>query len=94
MSLAVLGKTQLAMQAHHNLPRVVTNLGVLDFDCPAKRMQLRSVHLGVTVADVIAATGFELVIPADVPTTPEPTEEQIDVLIRLDPRGLRHREVS
>ncbi len=82
------------VQAHHNLPRVITNLAVLDFDCPQQRMRLRSIHPGVTVADVVAATGFELVIDGDVPTTPEPTDEQVAVLDRLDPRGLRHREVS
>ena len=34
---------------------------VLDFDTPDHRMRLRSVHPGVTVDDVVAATGFELV---------------------------------
>ena len=49
----------------HELRRVVTNLGVLDFETPDHRMRLRSVHPGVTVDEVVAATGFELAIAAD-----------------------------
>ena len=47
--------------------RVVTNLCVFDFETPDHRMRLRSVHPGVTVDDVVAATGFELAIAGDVP---------------------------
>ena len=36
---------------------------VLDFETPDHRMRLRSVHPGVTVDEVVAATGFELVDP-------------------------------
>jgi acyl CoA:acetate/3-ketoacid CoA transferase beta subunit len=43
---------------------VVTNLAVLDFQGPDHAMRLRSVHPGVTAADVAAATGFPLAIPA------------------------------
>jgi acyl CoA:acetate/3-ketoacid CoA transferase beta subunit len=81
------------VKEHHHLRRVVTNLAVLDFDCPERRMRLRSVHPGVSVNDVIAATGFDLVVPADVPTSREPTADELAVLARLDPRGLRLREV-
>ena len=45
----------------HEIRVVVTNLAVLDFDPPEHRMRLRSVHPGVTVADVVSATGFDLV---------------------------------
>lgn len=79
--------------AHHDLRRVVTNLAVLDFECAARRMRLRSVHPGVSVADVVAATGFELVIPGEVPLSREPSNIELDVLARLDPKGLRFREV-
>ena len=53
----------------HNLRHVVTNLGVLDFETPDHTMRLRSVHPGVTVDEIVAATGFELVVPDDVPET-------------------------
>jgi acyl CoA:acetate/3-ketoacid CoA transferase beta subunit len=79
----------------HEIRRVVSNLGVFDFESPDHRMRLRSVHPGVSVADVVEATGFELVVPAEVPETRLPTPEELD-LIRtvLDPRGLRDREIK
>jgi glutaconate CoA-transferase subunit B len=51
---------------------------------------LLSVHPGVAVDQVQAATGFPLEIGARTPETTPPTAEQL-VLIRerLDPRGLR-----
>ena len=79
----------------HEIRHVVSNLGVFDFETPDKVMRLRSVHPGVTVDEVVGATGFELVIPSGVPDTRLPTPEELD-LIRtvLDPRGLREREVK
>ena len=58
-------------------------------------MRLLSVHPGVSVDDVRAATGFELEVPAEVPETRSPTAEEL-VLVRevLDPRTLRDREVK
>lgn len=78
----------------HEIRRVVSNLGTFDFDTPDHSMRLRSVHPGVTVDDVREATGFELVVPDDVPATREPTAEELR-LIRdvLDPDGARRREV-
>jgi len=78
----------------HRLPRVVSNLGVFDFETPDHAMRLRSVHPGVTVDEVVAATGFELSVPADVPESRLPTADEL-VLIRdvLDPEDLREREV-
>jgi acyl CoA:acetate/3-ketoacid CoA transferase beta subunit len=82
------------VQRNHRLPRVVTNLAVLDFNSANHSMRLVSVHPGVSVADVQAATSFELVIDGDVGETREPTADEQAVIDRLDPRGLRHREVS
>ncbi|MFD0852700.1 CoA-transferase subunit beta, partial [Actinomadura adrarensis] len=78
----------------YDIRAVVTNLAVLDFATPDRRMRLRSVHPGVSVDEIVANTGFELVIPGDVPETRVPTDEELR-LIRdvLDPRGLRDREV-
>lgn len=73
---------------------VVTNLAVLDFATPERRMRLRSVHPGVTVDEVVAATGFDLAVPGEVPVTRSPDADEAR-LIRdvLDPRGLRDREI-
>lgn len=73
---------------------VITNLCVLDFATPDRRMRLRSVHPGVTTADVVEATGFELVVPDDVPQTRPPTAEELRIIRDvLDPLGSRDREV-
>lgn len=80
------------VREHHRLPRVVTNMAVLDFETPDHSMRLVSVHPGVTVDDVVAATGFELVI-GDVPESRPPSPDEAAALDRLDPKGLRHREV-
>ena len=78
----------------HEIRRVVTNLGVLDFETPERVMRLRSVHPGVTVDEVVAATGFELVVPDDVPETRLPTDEELRLVREvLDPEGARNAEV-
>ena len=76
---------------------VVTNLGVLDFDPTSKRMRLASVHPGVSVEQVTAATGFELAMPEGgaVPETPRPTAEQVRLIREvIDPDGMRKREFA
>ncbi len=78
----------------HNIAQVVTNLCVLDFATPNHRMRLRSVHPGVSVDDVVAATGFELAIDADVPTSRLPTDDELEwIRLRIDPTGLGEQEV-
>lgn len=79
---------------HHEIRRVVTNLATFDFPAPDHRMRLRTLHPGVTVQVVRAATSFEIVAAADpVETSRFPTPHELAVLDQLDPRGLRHREV-
>ena len=78
----------------HDIRRVVSNLGVFDFDTPDHNMRLRSYHPGVTVDDIVAATGFELTVPDDVAETRLPTLEELDLIrVVLDPGALRDREV-
>lgn len=79
----------------HEIRRVVSNLGVFDFETPDHRMRLRSVHPDVTVDDVVAATGFDLEVPDDVPTSRLPTPEELALLDEvIDPAGTRFREVT
>lgn len=80
--------------AHHEIRRVVTNKAVLDFETPDHAMRLRSVHPGASVDEVVEATGFELAVPDDLEESRPPTDAELELLERLDPEGLRHREVK
>ncbi len=80
----------------HCLPRVVSNLGVFDFESSDHRMRLRSVHPGVRLDEVVAATGFELVIDdaANVATSRLPTDDEVRLIREvIDPTGLGEQEV-
>jgi acyl CoA:acetate/3-ketoacid CoA transferase beta subunit len=78
----------------HDIRRVVSNLGVFDFENPDRTMRLRSHHPGVAVEDIVAATGFPLSVPHDVAETRLPTPEELDLVrVTLDPGSLRDREV-
>ena len=59
---------------------LLTGLALFDFDKSQKRFRLRSVHRGVSAADVRANTGFDYDQPADVPATPEPDAETLALL--------------
>ena len=78
----------------HGVHRVVSNLGVFDFGGPGHTMRFVSVHPGVTVDDVQAASSFEIHADGEVATTREPSPGEL-MLIRemLDPKSLRDREV-
>jgi acyl CoA:acetate/3-ketoacid CoA transferase beta subunit len=78
----------------HQVHRVVSDLGVFDFNGPGHTMQFVSVHPGVTVEDVQAASSFEIHADGEVPPTREPSPGEL-MLIRemLDPKTLRDREV-
>ncbi|MEU3609635.1 CoA-transferase [Streptomyces sp. NPDC035033] len=79
---------------YHRIAEVVTDLGVFDFETPDRVMRLRSLHPGVTVEEVRAATGFALEVPEEVPYTRDPTAEELRLIREeIDPRGLRDREV-
>ncbi|MCX5260196.1 CoA-transferase [Streptomyces canus] len=80
---------------YHRIPRVVSDLGVFDFATPDHSMRLASVHPGVTLAQVREATGFDLVVPDEVPYTREPTERELRLIREvIDPQNARSREVG
>jgi hypothetical protein len=58
-------------------------------------MRLASRHPGVSVKDIVGATGFSLTIPDHVAETRLPTPEELDLLRTvLDPTSLRDRDVK
>jgi acyl CoA:acetate/3-ketoacid CoA transferase beta subunit len=78
----------------HDLYRVVTNLAVLDFATPDHAMRIASLHPGVSVEQVQEQTGFPLVVPEDVATTREPSDDELRLLREvLDPKDIRSKEV-
>ncbi|TJZ57480.1 CoA-transferase [Streptomyces piniterrae] len=79
---------------YHHIPEVISDLGVFDFSTPDHSMRIRSLHPGVSVEQVREATGFELVVPPEVPETRAPTAAELRLIREvIDPRGLRDREV-
>ena len=79
----------------HEIRRVVSNLGVFDFDTPDHSMRLASVHAGVGVEEVVENTSFELVIDGEIPETRAPTDRELEIIREvLDPKGIAAREVK
>jgi acyl CoA:acetate/3-ketoacid CoA transferase beta subunit len=73
----------------------VSDLAVLDFATPDHSMRLASLHPGITLERVRAATGFELTVPDEVPFTREPTSQELELIREvIDPSGARDREVG
>ncbi|MFI9535238.1 CoA-transferase subunit beta [Nocardia fusca] len=78
----------------HHIHRVVTNLGVFDFNGPDHTMRALSLHPGVTAGEVAENTSFEI---ADLGTAEEsrlPTTEELRIIREvLDPKKIRDREI-
>jgi glutaconate CoA-transferase subunit B len=72
---------------------VVTPLCVLDFDTPDERARVRSIHPGVSEAELRERTGFDLVVDADCAETVPASAEELDLLRReVDPLDTRKLE--
>jgi glutaconate CoA-transferase subunit B len=67
---------------------VVTNLCQMDFDPKTKKIRLATVHPGVSVQQVLENSGFDLMVPKEVPTTEPPTCEELGLLRAIDPHGI------
>ncbi len=65
---------------------VITDLGILTPDPITKELTLTSVHPGVTVDSVVAATGWRLRVADQVNTNPSPTELELATLRDLQAR--------
>ena len=66
---------------------IVTTLAVLRFPAGGGEAFLASVHPGRSVAEVQAATGWDLAVADGVGETPAPTPEELAHIRRLDPDG-------
>lgn len=68
--------------------RVITQLGVFNFEETTKRMQLLATHPGLSPDEVQDRTGFELIIPDNVATTEPPPPEALEAMREIDPTGM------
>jgi glutaconate CoA-transferase subunit B len=66
---------------------VITTLGVFRFDPESGEMVLASLHPGISLPDVQAATGWPVRVAADLATTPTPLAEELAMVARFDPAG-------
>ena len=60
--------------------RVITDMGIMDFEPESKRMRVISLHPGITREKIQEATGFPLLFAAEVAVTPPPSPEELNIL--------------
>ena len=77
-----------------DIRRVITDLCVMDFGGPDHQIRLVSLHPGVTAEQVQENTGYPVFIPDEVPTTPAPTQEQLDIIAAMDPHNQRAMQIK
>ncbi len=77
-----------------NVYRVVSNLGVFDFNGPDRQMRAVSLHPGITPQEVQENTSFEVHGLDKAEATRLPAERELE-LIRtvIDPKSLRNKEI-
>ena len=69
--------------------RVITDLAILGYHAETRRLEVLSLHPGVSAAQVRDRTGFLLFIPDPAPITPSPTANELAILREeVDPRRL------
>jgi glutaconate CoA-transferase subunit B len=69
-----------ARHAARGVTRVFTELGVLGRTGPGEELKLIGLHAGISVDDVIAATGWDLQVSPDLRSIPAPTAAELDLL--------------
>jgi glutaconate CoA-transferase subunit B len=75
-----------------NVDRVVTPLGI--FARRDGRLQVESLHPGVTPEDFRAATGFAVEVGPETPITPVPSSNELAALRAIDPDGVVRSEFA
>jgi glutaconate CoA-transferase subunit B len=69
--------------------RLITDHAVIGFDPDTHAATLLSLHPMVGLEEVLAKTGFPLLIPTKVPVTPLPSAEEVRLLRdEIDPKGM------
>lgn len=60
--------------------KIITNMGVMDFEPESKRMRIVSVSPGYSIKDIQENCGFELLLASKIVDTKPPTEEELRIL--------------
>lgn len=81
-------REQAGLAAGSGPYRVITQLGLFGFDEATKRMQLLSLHPGVTLEQVQAASSMSIQPALGWSVNAPPTEEELAILKQIDPTGL------
>ena len=69
--------------------RIITQLGVYDFDNYTKRMRVVSVHPGVKIPDLQSNSDFDLITPESIPMTDPPSKAELALLREvIDPNKI------
>ena len=77
-----------------DIRRIVTDLCVMDFGGPQHAPRLVSLHPGISVEQVVANTGFELLVAERVPVTPAPGAQQLAIIEQMDPHNQRAMQIK
>jgi glutaconate CoA-transferase, subunit B len=74
---------------------VITDLALMDFETESRQMRLRSLQAGVSIAQVQAATGFELQTAEDLDVMAPPLREELEIYrdLRDGPPALESAEL-
>lgn len=67
------------------VPRHITTRGIIRFAEDTREAYLATYHSGVTLEEIRANTGWGLRVHEKVSETPPPTEEELNIIRRLDP---------
>jgi len=69
--------------------RVISQLGIYDFEPETRRMRIISLHPGIQISDALKNSGFEILVGPPPVVTPAPTEEALKIMRNdLDPAGI------
>jgi glutaconate CoA-transferase subunit B len=68
--------------------RVITSMGILSFEAESHEMLLSSYHPGITVEHIKSETGWPLKVALDVRETVPPTEMELAVVRKYDPKAV------
>lgn len=71
---------------------VISNLGVMNFRNPERKMQLQTYHPGHSVDEIKENTGFDLLVAPDVAETQVPGTKIVELIRSLDPDNVRRTE--